>query len=82
LQLGSQFQGPRVVDGRVRDDVETVRIRFADGSSVDLKPTRGYVLWAAQAAHLEPEQAAVGAVGLDGAGAVVGEVSFRPPKKR
>jgi hypothetical protein len=66
----------------VSEDVKTVRIRFADGSSTTLTPTRGYVLWAAQAEHLEPEQAAVGAVGLDGDGVVVDEVSFRPPKTR
>src|ERR687896_608179 len=64
-QLSSQFLPPRFVGGRVSEDVKTVRIRFADGSSTTLTPTRGYVLWAAQAEHLEPEQAAVGAVGLD-----------------
>jgi hypothetical protein len=80
LQLGSQFQPPRFVDGRVRDDVKTVRIRFADGSSVDLEPTRGYVLWAAQAEQLKAGRGAVGAVGLDRNGGVIDEFSFRPPR--
>jgi hypothetical protein len=32
--------------GRVRSDIETVRIVFADGTHKDLHPTRGYVLYA------------------------------------
>jgi hypothetical protein len=81
LQLSSQFQPPRFVGGRVREDVKMVRIRFADGTSATLTPTRGYVLWAASAEQLVPENAAVRAEGLDESGKVVGRVSFKPPER-
>jgi hypothetical protein len=81
LQLSSQFQPPRFIGGRVRDDVKTVRIRFADGTSATLTPTRGYVLWAASAERLDAKNAAVGAEGLNESGKVVGRVSFEPPKR-
>jgi hypothetical protein len=81
LQLSSQLRPPRFVSGRVRTDVKKVRIRFADGSSITLRPIRGYVLWAASAKHLREARAAVGADGLRANGSVVGSQSFRPPKK-
>jgi hypothetical protein len=81
LQLSSQFQPPRLIGGRIREDVKLVRIRFADGTAATLTPTRGYVLWAASAEHLVPESAAVGAEGLDESGKVVGRASFKPPER-
>jgi hypothetical protein len=75
------MQPPRFVEGRVRSDIKTVRIRFADGTSSPVTPTRGYVLWAASKRQLAPQRAAVGAEGLDANGNVVGRMSFRPPKK-
>jgi hypothetical protein len=81
LEIGSQFQPPRFVGGRVREDVETVRIRFADGTSAMLTPTRGYVLWAAPAERLVAGKAAVGAEGLDEHGNVVDRISFKPPSR-
>jgi hypothetical protein len=81
LQVSSQFQPPRFIGGRVREDVKMVRIRFADGTSATLTPKRGYVLWAASAEQLVPENAAVGAEGLDESGKVVGRVSFKPPDR-
>jgi hypothetical protein len=79
LEIGSQFQPPRFVGGRVRQDVEAVRIRFADGTSETLTPSRGYVLWAATAERLIAGKAAVSAEGLDEDGDVVGRISFKPP---
>jgi hypothetical protein len=81
LEVGSQFQPPRFIDGRVREDVETVRIRFADGTSETLTPTRGYVLWAAPGERLFAGNAAVSAEGLDEHGNVVDRVSFKPPSR-
>jgi hypothetical protein len=81
LQLGTIMQPQRFVEGRVRPDVATVRIRFADGSSTTLTPTRGYVLWAASQQQLAPERAAIAAEGLDARGKVVGRISLRPPRK-
>jgi hypothetical protein len=80
LQLSSQFLPPRFVGGRVREDVKTVRINFADGDSTTLTPERGYVLWAAPPERLSSDRAAVGAEGLDADGKVVGEMSFKPPR--
>ena len=75
LQLGSSFP-PHFVDGRVRSDVKTVRIRFADGSSTDVTPTRGYVLWAAPEANLEPDKRATEVIGFRAAGSEVARESL------
>ncbi len=79
VQVYSQFQPPRFVSGRVRDDVKTVRIRFADGGMTMLKPKRGYVLFAVPAERLTEARAATGADGLDASGRVIGRTSFKPP---
>jgi hypothetical protein len=77
LQLGSSFP-PHFVEGRVRSDVKTVRIRFADGSSTDVTPTRGYVLWAAPEANLELAKRAIEVVGLRADGSEVARQSLGP----
>jgi hypothetical protein len=61
----------RFVNGRVRSDVATVRIRFADGFTVTLRPSHGYVLYALPADRLRGERRAVAAEGLDASGKVV-----------
>lgn len=81
LQLTSQSRPPRFVGGRVRDDVASVRLHFADASSETLRPVRGYVLYAAPADRLSAERGVVAAQGLDAEGRVVGEMSFRPPRR-
>jgi len=81
IQLSTQFQPPRFVSGRVRSDVQKLRIRFADGSATTLTPTRGYILWAAPREHLDAATGAVGAEGLNANGRVVARRSLRPPKK-
>jgi hypothetical protein len=77
LQLGTNFG--RFLDGRVRDDVETVRLRFADGATETLRPTRGYVLYALPEDRLREARALVAAEGLSAGGRVIGEMSFKPP---
>jgi hypothetical protein len=81
LQLSSQFLPPRFIGGRVRPDVKTVRIRFADGSTTTLTPTRGYILWAAPQERLQAATGAVAAEGLRADGTVVARQSFEPPKR-
>lgn len=81
LQLSSQLQPPRFVGGRVRADVKAVRIRFADGTSATLAPTRGYVLWVASKQQLLSETAAILVEGLDGKGNVLGRISLKPPTR-
>jgi hypothetical protein len=80
LQLGLNFP-PHFIVGRVRPDVKKVRIRFADGSTTTLTPTRGYILWAAPEEHLEPATSALEAEGLSADGKVVARQSFGPPKR-
>ena len=80
VQVTSSFD--RFVVGRVRDDVATVRVRFADGSATDLEPTRGYVLYALPAERLGDGQRPVAVEGLDRAGKKVGEMSLLPPSRR
>jgi hypothetical protein len=77
LQLGSNFP-PHFVSGRVRADVKTVRLRFADGSTEALTPIRGYVLWAAPEERLEPARAVVAAEGLEADGRLVARQSLAP----
>jgi hypothetical protein len=79
LQVSSSFP-PHFVEGRVRADVKTVRIRFADGSATDVTPTRGYVLWAAPAANLKAAQRATEAIGLRADGSEVARQSLFQPE--
>ena len=81
LKLSSQGQPPRFVSGRVRSDVQKVRLRFADGSATTLAPTRGYILWAAPEEHLNETTGVVAAEGLGANGSVVARQSLRPPTK-
>lgn len=81
VQVYSQFQPPRFVSGRVREDVKTVRIHFADGATTTLTPRRGYVLFAVPPERLTEARAATGAEGLDAAGRVIGRTSFKPPPR-
>jgi hypothetical protein len=81
IQVYSQFQPVRFVGGRVRDDVKTVRIHFADRTTVTLQPKRGYVLYAVPAERLTEARRAVAADGLDKTGRVVGQMSFEPPSQ-
>jgi len=80
IQLSTQFQPPRFVSGRVRSDVQKLRIRFADGSATTLTPTRGYILWAAPEDHVDKTTGAVGAEGLGADGSVIARQSLKPPK--
>jgi hypothetical protein len=80
LQIDLNFP-PHFIDGRVRPDVKRVRVRFADGSTTTLTPTRGYILWAAPKEHLEAANSAVGAEGLSADGTILARHSFVPQAK-
>jgi hypothetical protein len=47
------------IGGRVRTDIQTVRVEFADGTHRDLRPTRGYVLYAVPENRLAPARAPI-----------------------
>jgi hypothetical protein len=78
LQLSTSFP-PHFVEGRVRSDVKTVRIRFADGTSTDVTPTRGYVLWAAPKENLDHARRATEVLGLRADGSEVAHRSLESP---
>jgi hypothetical protein len=83
VQLNTDSNPPLFVFGRVRRDVAVVRLRYADGSTSTLRPTRGYVLQAIRPRHLEPGHELTRADGLAKTGRVVGRQSFaRPPTPR
>jgi hypothetical protein len=81
LQLSTQFLPPRFIGGRVRPDIKSVRLRFADGTATTLQPTRGYILYATPKEHLTKPREVVGAEGLDVSGRVVARQSFKPPRR-
>jgi hypothetical protein len=81
LQVSAGFP-PHFVEGRVRSDVKTVRIRFADGSSTDVTPTRGFILWATPAANLEPARRPAEAIGLRADGSEIARASLKASTRR
>jgi hypothetical protein len=80
LQLSAGRNPPLFVSGRVRSDVASVRLRFADGSTSTLRPTRGYVLQAMSPGHLKPGHEVIAADGFARDGRRVGHQSFRPQR--
>jgi hypothetical protein len=80
LQLGG---GPtEFIFGRVRPDVATVELRFADGARVPVSPKSGFVLYAVARPHVLEGHQLVGATARNAAGRTIGTQSFRPPGKR
>jgi hypothetical protein len=82
VQLSTESSPALFVSGRVRSDVAVVRLRYADGSTSTLHPTRGYVLAAIAPRHLQPGHDLIGADGLARDGHTVGHESFHRPPKR
>jgi hypothetical protein len=76
VQIHAHEMPLRYVGGRVRDDVRTVRVRFADGDTVDVRPRRGYVMYAIPSDRVTDARRPVGADGVDTSGRVVGSVEF------
>jgi hypothetical protein len=76
VQLSTEGTPAQFVMGRVRPDVATVELRFADGARATIRPTSGFVLYTTTRAHRAP----LTAVGRDSHGTTVGTQSFRPPK--
>ena len=70
------------VVGRVRADVATVVLRFADGTRVKVAPTEGFVLYTVPQRHLGRARQVVAARALSAAGATIGTRTFVPPPRR
>jgi hypothetical protein len=79
LQLSTESYPPEFVVGRVRSDVATVELRFADGARTTLRPTNGFVLYAVPAEHLEKGHVLVSAAGRNAAGRTVATQPFPRP---
>jgi hypothetical protein len=77
LQLSTEGTPAEFVVGRVRPDVATVELRFADGTQAAATPRNGFILYTTTRAH----RAVVAAIGRNGHGKTVGTQSFRPPKR-
>jgi hypothetical protein len=71
LQLGTVGNPAEFVYGRVRPDIATVVLRFADGRHVTVAPTEGFVLYAVPREQLARGHKVVAAVGRNAAGATV-----------
>jgi hypothetical protein len=84
VQLGAESNPAEFVDGRVRADVTSVVLRFADGDHATVAPTEGFVLYTVPRRHLAPGHQVVAAVGRNAAGAKIGTEPFPtpPPPKR
>jgi hypothetical protein len=63
--------------GRVRSDVETIRVVFADGTHQDLRATRGYVLYATPEDRLDTAHAPIRAEARNAHGQVLQTVHVR-----
>jgi hypothetical protein len=73
-----QLIAAEFVAGRVRPDVATVVIRFADGRQATVVPTDGFVLYTVPRGHLARGHEVVAAVARNAAGGPVGTQSFAP----
>jgi hypothetical protein len=78
VQLSTDSSPSLFVSGRVRSDITTVRLRYADGATSELWPTRGYVLQAMPPNHLKRGHEVIAADGYARDGRRVGHESFRP----
>jgi hypothetical protein len=76
LQLAGVGNPAEFVYGRVRPDVATVALRFADGRHVRVAPSEGFVLYAVRREQLAPGHQVVAAVARDAAGATIGTERF------
>ncbi len=72
------FNGPRLF-GTVAPSVVRVKATFQDGTSVELVPREGYVLWPVTADHYALGHRLVSLVGYDAAGEEVGRSTVPAP---
>jgi hypothetical protein len=81
LQLSTDTTPTQFVIGRVRGDVATVELRFADGARARVEPTQGFVLYAVSRAHLVKGHELVAAVARRADGKSLGSESFGTPRR-
>ena len=81
LQLGTSGDPWQFIEGRVRADVATVKVTFADGATMTVKPIQGFVLAVIPRRQLVKGAEVSRASGYNAAGRKVGSESLRPPKR-
>jgi hypothetical protein len=77
LLLESSGSPTQFLMGRVRGDVATIEVRFADGARATIAPTRGFVLYGVPAGHVRRGHELTEAVARDAGGRSIGSQSFR-----
>jgi hypothetical protein len=82
LQLGTSGSPAEFIQGRVRPDVESLRLNFADGSTTTVKPNGGFVLAAVSRRHLTADAKLMSIDGFNAAHRRVGHESFQPGLRR
>jgi hypothetical protein len=80
LELGTSGNPWQFIEGRVRADVATVKVTYADGATMTVKPIEGFVLAVIPRQHLAKGTQVTGATGYNSEGRKVGSESLRPPK--
>lgn len=82
LQLGTSGSPAEFIQGRVRPDVKSVRMNFADGSTTTVKPNNGFVLAAVSRKQLTAGAKLTSVDGFNAAHRRVGHESFQPSPRR
>jgi hypothetical protein len=79
LRLGTFPDPPAFVYGRVRDDIQRLTLRYADGDSDEIvRGEHGYVLSVLPARHRSEGHQLVEIVGRDRGGQVIAQIRFAP----
>jgi hypothetical protein len=78
--IGTSGNPAEFLEGHVRSDVATVKVTFANGGTMTVKPIRGFVLAVIPREHLAKDAQVSGAVAYDTAGRKLGSESLLPPK--
>jgi hypothetical protein len=82
LQIGTSGSPAEFIQGRVRPDVKSLRLNFADGSTTTVKPNDGFVLAAVSRRHLTADAKVTSIDGFNSAHRRVGHESFQPSRRR
>jgi hypothetical protein len=82
LQLGTEGNPAEFLEGHVRSDVATVKVTFANGGTMTVKPIRSFVLAVIPREHLAKNAQVSGVVAYDTAGRKLGRESLPPKPSR
>ena len=80
LGIESYGNPAQFIEGHVRSDVATVKVKFADGDTMTVTPIEEFVLAVVPRQHLAKNSQVASATAYDAAGHRVGSESLLPPK--